>query len=340
MHIVTLGSGTGQATLLRGLRSYACAVTAIVGVTDNGGHSGQLRRLLRLPQMGDTRQCLSALVDADSIWGQLLSYRFTTGELRGLSVGNLILAALACQHQSLHAAVTEVCTAAGLQHRVLPVSDSDTQIGAVLADGQQIVGEWEIMQRQPRTAITQLFLQPPVAAQAVVLEAIAQADLLVLCPGSLLTGTVAVLVHQGMREAIAASAARCIYVCNLMTQPGQTDGYTATTHLAAVQPYLGRPVDLVVLNTGVLPPDLLQLYAQQGAWPVTNDLPGTEVPLSLADLVEHPDPETLRAYSRPQGEGMQVGLHLIRHDAQKLAAHIMALAEAPGASHTHNRDPR
>jgi uncharacterized cofD-like protein len=315
-------------------------VTAIVGVTDNGGHSGQLRRLLHLPQMGDTRQCLSALVDADSIWGQLLSYRFTAGELRGLSVGNLILAALACQHQSLHAAVTGICAAAGLQHRVLPVSDSDTQIGAVLADGQQIIGEWEIMQRQPRTAITQLFLQPPVAAQAAVLEAIAQADLLVLCPGSLLTGTVAVLLHQGIREAIAASTARCIYVCNLMTQPGQTDGYTATTHLATMRPYLGRPVDLVVLNTGVLPPDLLQLYAQQGAWPVANDLTGTEVQLSLADLVEHPDTETLRAYRRPQGEGMQVGLHLMRHDAQKLAAHIMALAATPGASHTHNRDPR
>src|SRR5262245_48320921 len=94
MHIVTLGGGTGQATLLRGLQDYPCQVTAIVGVTDNGGHSGQLRRILHQPQVGDTRQCLSALLETTSLWGQLLSYRFTEGELCGVSVGNLILAAL------------------------------------------------------------------------------------------------------------------------------------------------------------------------------------------------------------------------------------------------------
>src|SRR5262249_52815280 len=94
MHIITLGNGTGQATLLRGLRAYACEVTAIVGVTDNGGHSGQLRRLLHLPQLGDTRQCLSALLDAQSVWGQLLRHRFSEGELCGLSVGNFMLAGL------------------------------------------------------------------------------------------------------------------------------------------------------------------------------------------------------------------------------------------------------
>jgi uncharacterized cofD-like protein len=114
MDIVTLGNGTGQATLLYGLRDYACEVTAIVGVTDNGGHSGQLRRLLHMPQVGDTRQCLSALLDAGSVWGHLLRYRFTEGELRGMSVGNLILAALAQRHGSLHAAVEDVCQAAGL----------------------------------------------------------------------------------------------------------------------------------------------------------------------------------------------------------------------------------
>ena len=99
MHIVTLGNGTGQATLLHGLHEYTCEVTVIVGVTDNGGHSGQLRRLLHVPQVGDTRQCLSALLDAESVWGHLLRHRFTTGELRGLSVGNLMLAALAQRHQ-------------------------------------------------------------------------------------------------------------------------------------------------------------------------------------------------------------------------------------------------
>jgi uncharacterized cofD-like protein len=327
MHIVTLGGGTGQATLLRGLRAYACQVTAIVGVTDNGGHSGQLRDILGIPPVGDTRQCLGALMDAQSVWGKLLQYRFTTGNLRGYSVGNLMLAALADHHGSLSAAVEDMRRAAGLRQRVLPVSDGDTHIAAELVDGRIVIGEWEIVQRQPCSAVVRLFLHPQVAALPAVLDAIAQADLLVCCAGSLLTGTLAVLLPTGLQDAIVASRARCVYVCNLMTQPGQTDGFTARQHLTMVQQYLGRRVDAVVLNNGAIPAPLLELYAQHGAFPVLNDLTtAAEVPMYVADLVEHPDAATVRAYERPQGAGMQVGLHLIRHDAQRLAAQIMAFA--------------
>jgi uncharacterized cofD-like protein len=329
MHIVTLGGGTGQATLLRGLRVSACQVTAIVGVTDNGGHSGQLRHMLRIPQVGDTRQCLGALVDDQSVWGKLLQYRFTTGELRGLSVGNLILGALAHLQGSLGAAVEEICHASGIAQRVLPVSDGDTHIAAELADGRKVVGEWEIMQRQPRSAVVRVSLYPQVDALPAVLEAIASADLLVCCPGSFLTGMLAVLLPTGMRDAIVSSRARCVYVCNLMTQPGQTDDYTARQHLVMLEEYLGRRVDTVILNNGPFPPALLELYAQHGAVPVINDLTAATASIVLADLVEHPDANALRAYTRPQGAGMQVGLHLIRHEARKLAAQILALALAP-----------
>jgi hypothetical protein len=111
-----------------------------------------------------------------------------------------------------------------------------------------------------------------------------------------------------------------------MTQPGQTDGYTARQHVVLLQQYLGRQVDAVVLNNGPFPAALLEFYAQHGAFPVLNDLTADAVPVYLADLVEHPDAETIRRYARPQGEGMHVGWHLIRHDADKLAAQIMALA--------------
>jgi uncharacterized cofD-like protein len=329
MHIVTLGGGTGQATLLRGLRASACQVTAIVGVTDNGGHSGQLRHMLRIPQVGDTRQCLSALVDDQSVWGKLLQYRFTTGELCGLSVGNLILGSLAHLQGSLGAAVEEICHASGIAQRILPVSDGDTHIAAELADGRKVIGEWEIMQRQPRSTVVRVSLHPQVDALPTVLEAIASADLLVCCPGSFLTGTLAVLLPTGMRDAIVSSQARCVYVCNLMTQPGQTDDYTARQHLIMLEEYLGRQVDTVVLNNGPFPPALLELYAQHGAVPVINDLTSATVPVVLADLVEHPDADALRAYTRPQGAGMQVGMHLIRHEAQKLAAQILALVPTP-----------
>jgi uncharacterized cofD-like protein len=284
--------------------------------------------MLRIPQVGDTRQCLSAFVDTHSTWGKLLQYRFTTGELRGLSVGNLILASLAHLQGSLGAAVEEVRRAAGITQQVYPVSDGDTHIAADLADGRKVIGEWEIMQRQPRSAVVRVSLQPQVEALPVVLEAIARADLLVCCPGSFLTGTLAVLLPTGVRDAVAASRAPCVYVCNLMTQPGQTDNYTAKQHLTMLEEYLGCQVDTVVLNQGPFPPTLLELYAQHGAYPVLNDLTSTATPVVLADLVEHPDADAIRSYVRPQGASMQVGLHLIRHDGHKLAAQILTLAQA------------
>lgn len=334
MHIVTLGSGTGQATVLRGLQAYDCRITAVVGVTDNGGHSGLLRRALHMPQVGDTRQCLSALVDETSVWGQLLRHRFTQNELSGISVGNLILAALSSISDQFSVAVEEVCRAAGITQQVLPVSDAETDIAAELEDGQQVIGEWQIIERQPRTEVARLFLQPPVKALPQVLEAIAAADIVVLCPGSLLTGTIALLLHEGVCEAIAASSASCLYVCNLMTQPGQTDGYTAKRHLATLRQYLGHRVDGVLVNDGRLPPEFVDYYAQHGSQPVANDLTSDEAAVVYpADLVERPDEETIRAYTRPQGNGMQVGLHLIRHDAAKLAAQLMTCVPASPQGH-------
>ena len=325
MRIVTLGSGTGQATLLRGLREHPCEVTAVVGVTDNGGHSGQLRRLLRIPQVGDTRQCLSALADDESFWGRLLQHRFTADDLDGISVGNLILAALASEHGSLNAAAADVRKAAGFAQRVLPVSDGDTQIGAEIDDGRRLIGEWQIIQRQPLSPVKRLFLQPPTPAHPAVIDAITAADLVVICAGSLLTGVIAVLLHPGVRQALSRSRAPIVHVLNLLTQPGQTDGYTARQHLTTLHPYLGRPVDAVLVNNAPLPPELLRRYEPQGARPVINDLTPADARLITADLVEHPDPEALRAYTRPQASGMHVGMHLMRHDAHKLAARIMTL---------------
>ncbi len=324
MHVVTLGSGTGQATVLRGLQTYDCQITAVVGVTDNGGHSGELRRALQMPQVGDTRQCLSALADETSVWGQLLRHRFTQDELSGISVGNLILAALSSISGQFSVAVEEVCRAAGITQEVLPVSDAETDIAAELVDGQRLIGEWQIIQRQPRVDVDRLFLHPPVNALPQVLDAIASADVLVLCPGSFLTGTIPLILYEGVREAIEAASATCLYVCNLMTQPGQTDGYTTQRHLDVLHQYLGHRVDGVLVNNGILPPELVAFYAQYDSYPVPNDMiPDEATSVYLADLVEHPDMDTIRAYTRPQGNGMQVGLHLIRHDAAKLAAQIM-----------------
>ncbi len=147
--------------------------------------------------------------------------------------------------------------------------------------------------------------------------------------GTLLTGTIALLLHEGVSEAIATTSAKCLYVCNLMTQPGQTDGYTAKRHLDTLRQYLGHRVDGVLVNDSPLPSELVDYYAQHGSQPVQNDLTSDEAAVVYsADLVEHPDVETIRAYTRPQGSGMQIGLHLIRHDAAKLAAQIMTRVPA------------
>src|SRR4030095_509320 len=131
-------------------------------------------------------------------------------------------------------------------------------------------------------------------------------------PGSLLTGTIGVLLHPGVREALTASQAPCIYVCNLITQPGKTEGYTARQHLAMLTAYLGRPVEAVVLNKGPLPDTIRTIYAQHGSYPVVQDLTVADVPLYCADLVAWPDATTLHTYGRLQGPGMGVGLALVR----------------------------
>ena len=142
----------------------------------------------------------------------------------------------------------------------------------------------------------------------------------------LFRSVIPVLIPAGMCEAISASQARCMYVCNIMTQPGQTDGFTASQHVTWLENYLGRPVDVVVCHQGTLPAALAGRYAAQGALPVVNDLQDSAALVYCADLVEHPDAETVHGYARPQGTEMLAGLHLIRHDSAKLAALIMQLA--------------
>ncbi|GIX48831.1 MAG: hypothetical protein KatS3mg131_3042 [Candidatus Tectimicrobiota bacterium] len=161
------------------------------------------------------------------------------------------------------------------------------------------------------------------------LEAIAAADLLVICPGSLFTGIVPVLLHAGVASACAESRARCVYVCNLMTQPGQTDGFTAAQHVAVLERYLGAAGPMSSSSTPAPYPPRCSIFTPATALsPVVNDLAGDAV--WAADVAAWPAAEALQAYARPAGKGMHVGLHLIRHDPHKLAAQLEALLPACG----------
>lgn len=313
MRIVTLGGGTGQGQLVRGLAAAGTDVIALVGVTDNGGHSGQLRRKHGIPAVGDLRSCLTALTPPQSLLGRALRKRFKTGKLAGASLGNLMLAEMTRgEDGSLTRAVASLESMLPALGRAIPVSDSSAQIAARLKNGKKVVGEWEIIRRTPRTPIARLFHEPPMDATINALLAIRNANLVVIGPGSLRTGLVSVLLARGVRDALRRK--RVVYVLNILTQPGQTDGFSASDHVSEIKRYLGkRP--LVLANTR-RPPD----WALQGSDFV--DPEGIEA--RREDLLEPVKRSDLKRRSRPSQ--FIAGPHLVRHDPAKLARAILRIA--------------
>lgn len=321
--IVTIGGGTGQAAVLAALRGVPA--TAVVGVTDDGGHSGMLRRVLGIPQVGDLRNCLSAIAPAGNAVADLLRHRFTQGSLEGTATGNLMLAALAMQRGSLTRAALEIGAAAGVAPRVLPVSDASAAVCAELADGKTVKGEWAIIGRRNLSPIVRVFHAPALPATREVVDALRRAAAAVICPGSLWTGIGSVLAAKGVRAALRRTPV--VYVANLMTQPGQTDGYDAAAHVEAVTRMLGRAPDAVVVNTGVPPPQLLRMYARHESAPVPAPGPWPREWIAR-DMTEGPSAEQLRKYARA-GTFKRQWPHFIRHDAKKLARALRsALARA------------
>lgn len=313
-----IGAGTGQAQLLRGLRDSPARLTAIVGVTDNGGHSGLLRRELRIPAVGDLRNCLSALAPAGSTWERLLGWRFTEGAMDGVCPGNLALAALARSLGSLSKAAEHVAREIDTPHRVLPVSDADSQVAVELASGRVIVGEWETLQRKDPSPIVRVFHRPAFTASAAARAAVEEADLVVLCPGTLFTGVLSCAAAKGLPAALARSRGRFAMVLNIMTQPGQTIGLGARGHVEAVERALGRWPDVVIVNTGRPAAAHLRLYARMGAAPVEDDLGRGRGIVVRGDLVYRGNAHAhvLRGRAIPSLP------HLIRHDPARLARRV------------------
>ncbi len=323
--IVCIGGGTGQAQLLRGLSRHGVDVTAIVGVTDNGGHSGVLRRIFGVPQMGDIRNCLASLADDKHLLTQLLKYRFSEGELDGASLGNLIVCGLMRMRGSLSASIDALRRELGIRHRIVPVSDHSAQVCAELADGRVVRGEWEIMMRKPRQPIVRLFLDPEVPCLPACVEAIEYADAIVFCAGSLLTGIVSVLLTQGIRTAIRVAPAMKVQVCNIMTQPGQTDRFAASDHLEILSRHLGVTPDVFLVNTTRPPAALVKLYREDGSTFVKPDVRSMRGLRVIArNFVEPGGKDVLTLYAR-SGRALLAGKHFIRHDPEKLARVIAGL---------------
>lgn len=267
--VVVVGGGTGLSTMLRGLKQKPIDITAIVTVSDDGGSSGILRSEMDVPAPGDIRNVMIALADAEPILSRVLQHRFQNGSgLAGHSLGNLILVAMKEITGDFATGVKQLSKVLAVRGRVLPSSADQIVLNAEMEDGTIVSGESKIPQAGKR--IRRVFLEPAEAKPLdEALEALAEADAIVLGPGSLYTSIIPNLLVCGVAEAIAASPAKKIYVCNVMTQPGETDGYSAYDHVQAIEAHAGtRLIDAVVVNNGDIPQDVQLRYAEKGAIPV------------------------------------------------------------------------
>ena len=269
--IVAIGGGTGLSTMLRGLKSRTRSLTAIVTVADDGGGSGMLRQDLGMPPPGDIRHCMEALANAEPMMQQLLTYRFPegSGNLTGQSFGNLILAALNGISDSFDQAVARMSEVLAISGRVLPVTNENVALEATFENGTRVLGESKISafkkEQDCRIESVRLLPEHPKALPEAV-RAIGEAELILLGPGSLYTSVIPNLLVDGIADAVRASDALKIYICNIMTQDGETEGYTAADHLRELLRH-GAPgmVDGCLANSSPIPEHLQEEYLREGA---------------------------------------------------------------------------
>lgn len=274
--IAVIGGGHGLSNMLRGLKEYTENLSAIVTVADDGGGSGALRQDLGMPPPGDIRNCLVALANTEPLMKQMMDYRFQEGTLAGQSFGNLFLAALNGISPSFDSAVRRMSEVLAITGRVLPVTTADVQLEAEFENGASVIGESKISycKKKEDCRITKARLLPEhPEALPEALAAIQEADVIVLGPGSLYTSIIPNLLVDGIVEAIQKSSALKIYVCNVMTQEGETEGYTASDHIAALFKHsVPGLFHLCLVNSSPIPADVAARYAQEGAEPLHYDM--------------------------------------------------------------------
>lgn len=319
--VVSLGGGTGLSRLLSGLKSrvYRAGdpapdprswrisdLTAVVTVSDDGGSSGRLREELRMLSPGDIRNCLVALSECEPLLSQLFQHRFSgTGQLRGHNFGNLFLAALADITGDFANAVHVCGQVLAIRGKIYPATLDDVRLVAQCADGTVISGESNITKSPGHKEWVRLV---PAHCQPLpeTLEAIRRADVITVGPGSLLTSVIPSLLVRKIAKAVNSSRAAKIYISNIMSQPGETDGFTASDHVKMIYKHVGRPIfDAVIVNSQAISPAMRRKYQAQGAGLIRNDR------ASLEDL-------GLKVYAR----SLLVEEDVVRHDADKLARTI------------------
>ena len=285
--IVAIGGGTGLSMLLKGIKRITNNITAVVTVGDDGGSSGRLREEMGVLPPGDIRNCIAALADNEDLITKLFQYRFNTGEgLKGHSFGNLFLTALCSITGDMVRAVKEYSNLLSIRGRVLPSTLDNMKLAAEYEDGTIVHGESAIPEEHKK--IKRLFTEPEHCKPLEdVIEAIKDADLIILGPGSLYTSVIPNLLIKEISEEVIKSNAKKIYVCNIMTQPGETDNYAVSDHINALYKHAGskKLIDAVLVNN-VLPKNMADKYEQCGQMPVVLDRYNVHVDIVEKKLIE------------------------------------------------------
>ncbi len=314
--IVVIGGGTGSYHILSGLKNTPCAVTAVVTMTDSGGSSGRLRDEFGHLPPGDLRQCILALSpdeNASLLLRQLFNYRFDKGAgLGGHSFGNLFLTALTEVTGSTETAVKEMGRLLGIKGQVLPVTMTNAHLVARLQNGKVVHGEAHIDHREvdPHVPIDYVYLEPKAFVCPDTAQAILDADAVVIGPGDIYSSILPNLLVDGVSDAILQSRGKRIYVCNLMTKPGESDGFKASDFVREIQTYLGSrsALEYAIVNSEPLPDKVIQRYKAEGSDPVEFD------EAACRELVAN-------VVARPL---VAVG-NFVRHDPKRLAQTIIEL---------------
>lgn len=315
-NIAVIGGGTGISTLLRGLKQFTSNISAIITVADDGGGSGMLRRDLGMLPPGDIRNCILALADTEPQMEKLLQYRFQEGDLKGQSFGNLFLAAMTGISESFEAAVRNMSEVLAVTGRVLPVTSENINLIAELEDGFIIKGESRIGShntfhpgRIKRVYLDKNNVKPLDSA----LKAIDEASVIVLGPGSLYTSIIPNLLVDDVAERIANSRAIKIYVANIMTQPGETEGYTVSDHISAIYRHAGCDgfIDYCIVNTGKVPDEIYRRYVSDGASMVKLDT--SRIKKMGIKIIEQ--------------DLLQINRGYVRHDPIKLAKAVLEVCD-------------
>ncbi|OOE14283.1 gluconeogenesis factor YvcK family protein [Fictibacillus arsenicus] len=309
--VVVLGGGTGLSVLLRGLKHYPVDITAIVTVADDGGSSGRLRRDYDMPPPGDVRNVIAALSEVEPLVEKMFQHRFKVGDgITGHSLGNLLLAAMHDITGDFLTGIRELSRVLNVRGQVLPAAKNSIILSAELEDGTIVQGESKIPLSNKK--IRRVFLNDElIEPLRESVKAIQEADLIVIGPGSLYTSILPNLLVGGISKAIREATAPRVYVCNVMTQPGETTDYTAGDHIQALIDHVGHKfIDVVIVNNETIPSEFLDLYLEEGASQVLFDeerLKSFGIGLVCDNIIQYGT--------------------LVRHDARRVSDLLLGLIE-------------